>query len=211
MTTYLRLFGHQLLEFFKLLEGFLKLFVGKQNFGPIKLANRILWIGPYSLIEYLHCLVRLFQRLKRYSYKVHDNGAIWVDFIGHLEVQVSQLVALLFIVNGSQTKPGIVVSRVEANRRTEARQTPLEFLCLDVLVAQEGEGVSALVVQLNSALEELDGCVVLSLLAEAVAKRQARLHAVAADLLHLVAQGRESNLQQQIIMFTLFIYGHSQN
>jgi hypothetical protein len=50
-------------------------------------------------------------------------------------------------------------------------------------------------VQLHGALEELDGGVVLALLAEAIAQRQTRLHAVSAHLLHLVAQSAQRNLQ----------------
>jgi len=50
-------------------------------------------------------------------------------------------------------------------------------------------------VQLHGTLEEFDGGVVLSLLAETISQRQARLHAVPAHLLHLVAQSAQRNLQ----------------
>ena len=108
------------------------------------------------------------------------------------QVVLREVVLFLAVVDVAEAVPRIVVPLVDADRRAVARHRLLKVVVRRVLVARERVGVGKVGLQLDGALEELEGGIVLLLEREAVAHHAARVRARALKVeraLREVAQG----------------------
>ena len=93
-----------------------------------------------------------------------------MDLRSAAEVVVGQLVLLLLEVDLPNTVPGVVMARVQPQCVPVAPKPFVKVLRGHVLVPAERVGVHELRVELQGALEEAQGGLVLTLEAEAVAQ-----------------------------------------
>ena len=87
-----------------------------------------------------------------------------------------------------RSAPRVVVARVVRSRLTVQQQALLEVLVGKVLVATEGVGVREVGVELERALEKLDGRFVLLLQREAVAHHAPGLRTEAVECQRILSQ-----------------------
>ncbi len=92
-----------------------------------------------------------------------------------LKVVDGQLVLLLPKVDEPETKPRIVVARVDAQRVPVPRGRALEILARDVFVRRQGMSVRALRVQLGRAPKKAQRQLVFALRGKAIAGGEARV------------------------------------
>lgn len=152
---------HDLLQLLQLAQRFRELADVEVHRRPVELAQRILRVQFYCLCQRLNRLLRLVQVELHHADVDVNHGILSVNFQCVSVVDLGQLEALLFGVDGADAEPGVVVPRILQDRLPIASQRLLQLLRDHQLVPEQRVRVGKLRVHLDRAVEELDCRVVL--------------------------------------------------